>query len=154
VDKRSKSFEPARRAGSGLSTVDKETDMRWIRKAVVLGLAVLGAQRLYELLAPRATQFKERVTPRVNEAVGMAKDTASGITEDVKRTATGVQEQVADLAEQERKQAERIGAEVQSAATAGATRTGNGSPGTSPEPGAPVTGAGVQGGVQGGSAGG
>lgn len=113
--------------------------LRVIRKAIVLGLAVLGAQRLYEMLAPRATQLKERVGPRVDEAVGMAKETATGITGDLKRTATGVQEQITDLAEQERKQAERIGAEVQSAAT-GAEPAGNGVP---PSPTAPSASPGV-----------
>jgi hypothetical protein len=100
--------------------------MRWIRKAVILGLAALGAQRLYELLRPRATQLKERVTPPVEQAIGIARETTAEVTDavrgtagGVKETATDVAQSVADAAAREREQAERIGDEVRAAAGSG-----------------------------------
>jgi hypothetical protein len=86
--------------------------MRLIRKAVILGLAVLGAQRLYELLRPRAEQLRARTAPRIDEAASVARVAAQDIKADISSTASEVQAKVADAAQQEREQVEQAAQDV------------------------------------------
>lgn len=56
---------------------------RWTRKIVIIGLAVLGAQRLFDLARRRVDRVTSRVTPHLHDAADRARDAADDVTGDM-----------------------------------------------------------------------
>jgi hypothetical protein len=57
--------------------------MRFITKLVILGLAAIGAYRLYELAQGRAGQLRESAGPPVGDAIDTMKTTATKVKDDL-----------------------------------------------------------------------
>ena len=57
--------------------------MRWTRKIVIVGLAAIGAQRLFELARRRVDGVRNRVTPHLHDAADRTRDAADDVTSDM-----------------------------------------------------------------------
>jgi hypothetical protein len=62
--------------------------MRLIRKAVILGLAGVGAFRLYELAAAKADQVRMNAGPPVDDALETTKSAATQVKDDLATATT------------------------------------------------------------------
>ena len=57
--------------------------MRWIRKIVVVGLALFGARRLFEAVRLRVAPVKDRATPHLHDAADHVTGAAHDLVDDV-----------------------------------------------------------------------
>jgi hypothetical protein len=74
--------------------------MRWIRKALILALAGLGAYRLYELVSARAGRVQTNAGPQVSDAVETVKTAAARVKDDVTAAKSEVAEELRSAAEE------------------------------------------------------
>jgi hypothetical protein len=63
--------------------IEKENDVRWIRKLLIISLAALGAYRLYELGRAKATSVGAQAGPPVGDALDTVKTTAAKVKDDI-----------------------------------------------------------------------
>ena len=68
--------------------------MRWIRKALIIALAGLGAYRLYELIMARVGRVQTNAGPQVTDAVETVKAAASRVKDDVTAAKSEVTEEL------------------------------------------------------------
>jgi hypothetical protein len=69
--------------------------MRFVIKIAILGLALVGAQRLYTQLRPGVDRLRGRVGTEVGGALDTVKSAASDVGQDLKIAAMQVQDDVA-----------------------------------------------------------
>lgn len=71
--------------------------MRWIRKIVVVGLAVFGALRLFELVRQRVAPVKDRATPHLHDAADQVTGAAHDLVGDVTHARHVVEDAAQDV---------------------------------------------------------
>jgi hypothetical protein len=68
--------------------------MRWIRKALILGLAGVGAYHLYEMAQARAKGVQASAGPPVNDAIDTVRTAAARVKDDLAAAQTEAAEEL------------------------------------------------------------
>jgi hypothetical protein len=68
--------------------------MRWIRKALILGLAGVGAYHLFELVQARAKGVQASAGPPVNDAIDTVRSAAARVKDDLTTAQTEAAEEL------------------------------------------------------------
>ncbi len=74
--------------------------MRWMFRLVILGLAAVGAQRLYELARPRVEEMRGQAGSRLHEVADTAKSAAEDVRQDLKSASQQVKDDLAPPVEE------------------------------------------------------